>query len=117
MLSDDELARYGEIAHDQAAVELDRWWVPAALLTAAAGVMAWTLVKWGIASIASLGLEVVGFGRSVVAGIGAALALAYWPYRRVRNWALWNRHCKAVHDEQQRRLAAQATNVRIDVAR
>ena len=35
--------------------------------------------------------------------MGIGLLLAYFPYRRVRNWTLWNGHCKAVAQEQTRR--------------
>ena len=40
---------------------------------------------------------------SVVIGLGVGMVLAYWPYRRVRNWTMWNRHCQAVAEEQTRR--------------
>jgi hypothetical protein len=104
LLSDDELARYGEIARDQAASEFGRWWLQLAFVLASAATLLLTLVRWGVASIEALGIEAVGFGTSIVTGLGSAIALAYLPYRWVRNWTLWNRHCKAVRDEQERRL-------------
>ncbi len=106
LLSDDELARYGEIARDQAQAELSRWWIQAGLLAGAISALAWATAKWGIAGTATLGVEAQGFGRAVVVAGGLGLLLAYLPYRRVRNWTLWNRHCKAVRDEQRRRLGA-----------
>jgi hypothetical protein len=106
VLSDDELARYGEIARDQAAAELSRWWVQVLLGCGALASFAWASVKWGIAGIQAVGIEAAGFGGAVIAAIGAGLMLAYPPYRRMRNWTLWRRHCKAVAAEQQRRLAA-----------
>ena len=108
-LSDDELARYGEIARDQASAELSRWWVQAVLAFGAVCAFGWAAVRWGI--------EAAGFGRAVVVAAGVGLLLAYSPYRRVKNWILWRRHCKAVSFEQERRLGAPATRVRVDVAR
>ena len=115
-LSDEELARYGEIARDQAALELTGWGWQLVLAIAALATMAWSVVKWGIAGVQALGIEAAGLGSSVALGLGSALALGYSPYRRVRNWTLWNRHCRAVLDEQERRRATLATRVRFDVA-
>ena len=117
VLTDDELARYGEIARDQATAECSRWWLQAMLALGAAGSLAWGIVRWGIAGIEAMGIEVAGFGRTVVLALGFGLVLAYSPYRRVRNWTLWRRHCKAVRTEQERRLGALASRVRGDVAR
>jgi len=104
VLSDDELARYGEIARDQAAAELSRWWLQAGLAMAAVAAFGWATARWGIAGMEAIGVEAAGFGRAVVVALGIGLALAYSPYRRVRNWTLWQRHCKAVQAEQERRL-------------
>jgi hypothetical protein len=106
MLSDDELSRYGEIARDQAAAELSRWWLQAGLALAALASFAWATARWGIAGIETASVEAVGFGRAVVLALGLGLVLAYPPYRRVRNWTLWNAHCKAVRAEQERRQSA-----------
>lgn len=103
MMTDDQLARYGEIARDQATAELSRWWLQALLAVCALAAFGWASVKWGIAGFEAMGIEAAGFGRSVVAGLGIGLLLAYFPYRRVRNWTLWNGHCKAVAQEQTRR--------------
>ena len=103
VLTDDELARYGEIARDQATAELQRWWLPALLAIGAVAAFWWATAKWGIAGIEAAGIEPAGFGRAVVLGLGLGLVLAYSPYRRIKNWTLWNRHCKAVREEQQRR--------------
>ncbi len=113
-LSDDELARYGEVARDQAAAELSRWWLQAVLAVAAIGAFGWAGARW---SVAAAGIEAAGLGRAVGLAIAGGLLLAYSPYRRVRNWTLWRRHCKAVLDEQERRLGAPATRVMGDVAR
>ena len=102
-LTDDQLARYGEIARDQASAELSRWWLQALLALCAIAAFAWATMTWGIAGIETLGVEASGFGRSVVIGLGVGMVLAYWPYRRVRNWTMWNRHCQAVAEEQTRR--------------
>ena len=93
VLTDDELARYGEIARDQATHELRNWGLQAALGLSALGAAA-----WGAAA-----LDVGGLGRSAGWALGVAAALGYWPYRRVKNWSLWQRHCKAVVAEQTRR--------------
>ena len=105
-LTDDELACYGQIARDQASAELSLWGLQAVLALAAIASFGWATAKWGVAGIGSAGIEVAGFGRAVAIGLGIGLALAYSPYRRVRNWALWNLHCKAVRAEQERRLGA-----------
>jgi len=105
-LSDAELARYGEIARDQAKAELSRWWVQAGLLLGSIAAFWWATAKWGIAGSAMLGVEPQGFGRWVVLPAALGAALAYPPYRRVRGWTMWNRHCKAVRDEQMRRRGA-----------
>jgi hypothetical protein len=93
VLTDDELARYGEIARDQATHELRNWGLQALLGFSAIGAAA-----WGAASV-----EFVGIGRSAAWALGAAAALGYWPYRRVKNWSLWQRHVKAVNAERARR--------------
>ena len=105
-LSDDELARYGEIARDQATAELSRWWLQAGLAAGALASFAWALARWGIAGIGAAGIEAAGFGRAVALGLGIGLALAWSPYQRVRNWTLWRRHCRAVWAEQRRRGCA-----------
>ena len=117
VLSDDELARYGEIARDQAAAELSRWWLQGGLALGALGSLAWGFVRWGFAGIEAAGIEAAGFGRAVALALGIGLVLAYSPYRRVRNWTLWRQHCKAVRTEQERRLERVVTRVRGDVAR
>ncbi len=93
VLTDDELARYGEIARDQARHEMRNWWWQAVLGLSALGAGVWGMT----------GLEGPGIGRSAGWALGAAAALGYWPYRRVRNWSLWNRHVKAVGAEMARR--------------
>jgi hypothetical protein len=116
-LSDDELARYGEIARDQAAAEVSRWWVQAVLAVGALVAFGWAVLRWGIAGNGTTGIEAAGFGRAVAIAAGLGLLLAYSPYKRVKNWFLWRRHCKAVLFEQKRRLGAPAPKVRVDVAR
>ena len=97
-LNDDELARYGEIARDQAAHELERWWLQAMLAVAAVAAIGWAAVKWSAA-----GMEASGLGRSLMLALGLAAVLGYWPYRRARNWVLWTKHARAVSAEQARR--------------
>jgi hypothetical protein len=106
ILSDEELARFGEIAADQAALELEGWQWQVALLAGAAMATVWSAVKWGLAEIEALGVKDVGFGSGVVLGLGSAVALGYSPYRRVRNWTLWTRHGRSVRYEQERRRSA-----------
>ena len=103
VLSDDQLARYGEIARDQASAELSRWWLQALMGLAAIGVLGWAAATWGITGIETAGIEAEGFDRSVALALGIGWLLAYFPYRRVKNWVLWNQHCKAVEAEQSRR--------------
>ena len=93
VLTDDELVRYGEIARDQATHELRNWGLQALLGLSAVGA-----AVWGAAS-----LEIAGIGRSAGWALGVAAALGYWPYRRVKNWSLWQRHVKAVAAERARR--------------
>ena len=92
VLTDDELARYGQIARDQATHELHNWGLQAALGLSALGAAAWGATV----------LEGGGLGRSAAWAMGAAAVLGYWPYRRVKNWSLWQRHLKAVDAEQAR---------------
>jgi hypothetical protein len=100
-LTDDELARYGEIARDQASQELERWWLQAALALAAIGAVAWAAMRWSAA-----GVEATGVGRSAMVALGLAAVFGYWPYRRLKNWSLWRGHCKAVNAELARRRSA-----------
>ncbi len=116
-LSDEELARYGEIARDQASAELSRWWLQGALALGAVAAFVWATAKWGITGLEALGIEAAGFGKAALIGVGIGVVLGYSPYRRMRNWTLWNRHCKAVRAEQERRQIALATGVRVDVDR
>ena len=103
-LSDEELARYGDIARDQATAELSRWWVQAGLALGALALVGWTAVKLGAPGwLEAAGIDANCVGRCTAIGLGLALLLGYWPYRRVKNWTLWNQHCKAVQVEQERR--------------
>jgi hypothetical protein len=97
-LTDDELARYGEIARDQASQELERWWLQAALALVAVGAVVWAAMRWSVA-----GMETAGVGRSAMAAVGLAAVFGYWPYRRLKNWSLWRGHCRAVSAELARR--------------
>ena len=104
VLTDDELARYGQIARDQAKHELRNWGLQALL-----GLSALGAAGWGAAA-----LEVGGIGRSAAWALGVAAALGYWPYRRVKNWSLWQRHVKAVDAEQARRQNEQQNATKLD---
>ena len=97
VLNDDELERYAEIASDQAALELQRWWWQLALAIGSACALAWGINKMIITT-----WEQVAW-RQVFSALGLALLMGYWPYRRVRNWSLWKRRLKAVGDERRRR--------------
>ncbi len=97
VLSDDELARYGEIARDQAEQELNRWWWQALLALGAVGALTWAAHKMMAAPTGATSW------RPLIVAFGVSLALGYWPYRRIKNWALWKGHVKAVGAEQNRR--------------
>jgi hypothetical protein len=92
-LSDDELARYGEIARDQVARELQHRWLQAAFAVGALGSGLWT--TWGVI--------LAGFRGSALLTLGLAAALGYWPYRKAKTRRLWRVHCDAVRAEQARR--------------
>ena len=92
-LTDDELRRYGEIAEDQRQIEYDRWWAEVGLWSAAAVSFIWAV--WQIA--------VLGFSTRAAMGLAAAVACAYWPWRKMRMRRLWQGHCEAVAQEQARR--------------
>lgn len=96
-LSDDELARYGEIARDQLRIEWAHAWAQGLLVVAAIGVAA-----WAIARVVSEGLS-----RPAVLALGLAMALGYWPYRKAKVRRLWSGHCRAVAAEQKRRRLGQ----------
>jgi hypothetical protein len=98
VLTEAELARYGEIARDQAMHELRNWGVQAAL-----GVAALASASWAAAGLGCGCVDLGGYGRHVGWALGAAVALGYWPYRRLKNWSLWRRHVKAVDAAQARR--------------
>jgi hypothetical protein len=114
LLSDAELARYGEIAHDQATAEWSRWRIEGAVLLATAAALGGTVLYWGLDGLADLAAETSGARAMLGMVLGAMI---YLPYRRAKNLKLWNRHCEAVRDEQRRRVSAEATGVRVDVAR
>jgi hypothetical protein len=93
-MTDDELRRYREIALDQRNLEYDRWWAQILLWLAAIAALAWSL--W---QMMNAGLT----GRALTALV-AAVALAYWPYRKVKMRRLWKGHCEAVARELARRV-------------
>jgi hypothetical protein len=92
-LTDAELRRYGEIALDQRNLEYDRWWAQVLLWLVASAALA-----WGLWQLVDEGVT----GRALAA-LGAAVAFAYWPYRKVKMRRLWKGHCEAVAQEQARR--------------
>lgn len=88
-LTDEELARYGEIAGDQVRLERERWrlqvlLVIGALVVFVAGVV--ILYKGGV-TFAGL------------ATVGLSAALGYWPYQKARMRRLWTGHRQAVETE------------------
>ncbi|MEM1307357.1 MAG: hypothetical protein AAGG99_07520, partial [Pseudomonadota bacterium] len=95
-LSDDELARYGEIARDQLDQEWQRGFLQAlggitglALMAGAAAALIWGWVAlWLAASVAIVGC-----------------AIDVWAWKKVKARRLWRSHIRAVADEQARRRA------------
>ena len=92
-MTDEELARYGEIAADQRRQEWRYAWAQILLMLVSAACLVW----------AAIDLFAGGASWRGVAVLALATALAYWPYRQavVRN--LWRRHARAVTAEQARR--------------
>ena len=95
-LTDEELARYGEIAADQRRQEWRHAWAQFLLVGASAACLVWALRD----------AVVNGFSWLVAAGLALSIACAYWPYRQavVRN--LWRRHLAAVEREKARRRSS-----------
>jgi hypothetical protein len=96
-LTDDELARYGEIAADQRRQEWRHAW--AQLLMSGASV---ACLAWAVRSFAMSGLTWGG-----AASVVLSCALGYWPYRQAVVRRLWRRHVLAVEHEQARRRASE----------
>jgi hypothetical protein len=95
-LSDDELARYGEIAKDQEAIEGNlRWLQIASVVVGTCLLVASGLV---FSSGASIGLAIL------LAGVG--IAAEVWPYKKAKARKMWAGHAAAVKAEQKRRAAA-----------
>jgi hypothetical protein len=94
-LTDDELARYGQIANDQYRREVRLWGAQAVVCIAAIGAAVWGL-RW---------LLWVGSGRLALLTLGLSAMLGYWPYRKAKSRRLWWGHYQAVVEEQQRRMS------------
>lgn len=103
-LTDDELARYGEIAADQRRQEWRHAWAQLLLLGASLGCLA-----WAARSFAMNGLTWVG-----AASVLGSCALGYWPYRQAVVRRLWRRHVRAVEREKARRRTAEPRERRPD---
>ena len=88
-LTDEELQRYGGIADDQRRLEWQYGWAQVVLAAAALAALGWFVY------------ECVNTGLSwrVMAILGLAVVLGYWPYRRAVVRRLWDRHSKAVARE------------------
>ena len=93
-LSDDELARYGEIARDQLDQESQR-----------------AVLQWGSA-VAGVGLAVAAFWGNIAGSVAIGtllLALAvgfgleYWVWKKLKARRLWQSHIEAVAVEQAQR--------------
>ncbi|MEZ5842661.1 MAG: hypothetical protein R3D27_02865 [Hyphomicrobiaceae bacterium] len=97
-LSDDELARYGEIARDQRRLEWRHAWAQGLCFVAAIGVAAWAVAR----------MVTDGLSRQALLALGLAAALGYWPYRKAKVRRLWGGHCRAVAAEQARRRSERA---------
>ena len=95
-LTDEELARYGEIAADQRRQEWRHAWAQVLL-----GIAAVAGVVWALRTMALNGLS---WGPA--AGLALGFACAYWPYRQWVVRKLWRRHLVAVEREKARRRAA-----------
>lgn len=95
-LTDEELARYGEIAADQRRQEWRHAWAQVLLVIAAVASIVWVLRA----------IALNGLSWPPVAGLAVALAFAYWPYRQWVVRKLWRRHLQAVEREKARRRAA-----------
>jgi hypothetical protein len=92
-LTDDEVRRYMAVARDQIAIE-DRL-AGLKIASAIAGVLVAVCFVWqGMTT---------GFGTWVIAGLGLALALGYWPWRVLRCKQLWQKHFDAARSELLRR--------------
>ena len=88
-LTEDEVARYMQVATDQIRRE-ERWWA-LKIASALTALVLWALlVRQGFAA---------GFGKWVIAGLGLALAMGYWPWRVMKCRQLWQRHYDAAHAE------------------
>ncbi len=100
-LTDDELAKYGEIARDQRNLELER---PG--LQILCGVVALLALAIGIS-------EGVQNGMTVLAVICMALGgvLGFWLFQKSRTRRFWNKHCAAVVNEKTRRAAGKELKV------
>ena len=94
-LSDEELTRYAEIAHDQRRLEWRNGWAQGLCVVIAIGLGAWAIAR----------MVTDGLSRQVVLVLGLAAAVGYWPYRKAKVRRLWAGHCKAVAEEQKRRAA------------
>lgn len=100
VLTDDELAKYGEVAQDQIDREL-RWRkAQIAAAVAAGALMVWVLIR----------LFDTGAERALFYTLGLAAALVYWPYRGRRTRRLWQGHSAAVKAEQSRRAQGEAAH-------
>jgi hypothetical protein len=95
-LTDEELARYGEIAADQKRLEWRHGWAQVLLAVAAVA-----SITWAIRAVALNGLT-----WSPIAGLALGLTCAYWPYRQWVVRKLWRRHLVAVEREMARRRTA-----------
>ncbi|MEL6872141.1 MAG: hypothetical protein AAFO62_04960 [Pseudomonadota bacterium] len=92
-LSDEELAKYGEIVVDQAAIE---WQRAAAQVVCAIAALSLTA--------ASLYLGLAGAATRTALATGAlGLGVGYWPWRKARTRRLWKTHHEAVAREKERR--------------
>ncbi|MEO1695061.1 MAG: hypothetical protein AAFR55_07475 [Pseudomonadota bacterium] len=99
-LSDDELARYGDIARDQ----LDQEW-QRGLLQALGGITGLALMA-GAAAALIWGWVALWLAVSV-AIVGCAIDV--WAWKKVKARRLWRSHIRAVADEHARRQAASAS--------
>ncbi len=88
-LSDEEVARYMDVARDQIRNEEQLSGLKIASAIGGAVVVAW-FVWQGLTT---------GFGKWVIAGLGLGLAMGYWPWRVSKCKALWQNHFDAARAE------------------
>jgi hypothetical protein len=92
-LTDEEVARYITLAHDQMRLEERLMALKALSAVCGAGL---------IGAIAWHGSR-VGLGSWHIAGLGLGVAMGYWPWRVLKCRQMWKKHFEAARAEQLKR--------------